>query len=327
LFAALAAGAAQSPGITRVVGRVIDATTKGPVAGATVVLQSVSRAPPPAPFGPLSAQTNDVGEFSLDVPSGRYRVVINQPGFVRLDGSSPSLNRPISGRMVDLGDIRLTLGGVVEGRVFDANGTPMPGLNVSVVTPGLNVRSRNEVGSPVGTSTQTNDLGAFRVTGVPAGKYYVAAQQAPRGAFNRQAFADVTFVNTYYPGSASPGSARLVEVTPGNTTHGIDFRLIETATVTASGIVVDKQGLPIDAAMVSFRLEGDRLARPIMATARADGTFTVALPDGRYRVEASRPIMSVTANTRSIRYEGGSKSVKVRIDGRPVTGIKVRMNR
>jgi len=91
--------------------------------------------------------------------------------------------------------------------------------------------------------------------------------------------------------------------------------------------VVDKQGLPIDAAMVSFRLEGDRLARPIMATARADGTFTVALPDGRYRVEASRPIMSVTANTRSIRYEGGSKSVKVRIDGRPVTGIKVRMNR
>ena len=326
-LAAMAAGAAQPPGITRVIGRVIDDQAKTPVAGATVVLQLVSRTPQPVSLGPLNAQTNDSGEFSLDVPSGRYRVLVNEPGFVRLNGSSPSLNRPISGRMVNLGDIRLTLGGVVEGRVFDANGTPMPGLSVTIVAPGLNVRSRNEVGSPVGTSAQTNDLGAFRVTGVPAGKYYVGAQQAWRGGFNRQAFADVTFVNTYYPGSASPGSARLVEVAPGKTTNGIDFRLIERATVTASGIVVDKRGLPIDAAMVSFRLDGDRLARPITVIARADGTFTVALADGRYRVEASRPIMSVTANTRSVTYEGGSKSVKVRIDGRPVTGIKVRMER
>ena len=324
LIAAMALGAAQSPSMTRVTGRVLDATTKQPVADARVVLQPVRGAPGVIPLGSWDAQTDEGGAFSLDVPSGRYLVIVDQPGFVRSDRNSPTLNRSISGRSVNIGDIRIRRGGAIEGRVFDANGTPMPDLSISVVPPGLNIRRRNEVGSPVGTSAQTNDLGAFRVSGVPDGKYYVVARPASRSRFNQQPVVERIFVNTYYPGSASPSGARIVGVAAGQTTTGIDFRLSETSTVTASGIVVDKRGWPIGAALVSFSLQDDRLGPPITATAHSDGTFTVILPDGKYRVEASRPIVvSQTSNSRSVRYEKGSRSVGIKIEGRPVSGIRV----
>jgi hypothetical protein len=48
------------------------------------------------------------------------------------------------------------------------------------------------------------------------------------------------------------------------------------------------------------------------------------LPDGKYRVEASKPIVvSQTANSRSVRYERGSKSVNVKVEGRPINGLRV----
>jgi len=80
--------------------------------------------------------------------------------------------------------------------------------------------------------------------------------------------------------------------------------------------------------MVSFRSEDDRLGRPVSVIALADGSFTVALPDGKYHVEASRPlVVSQTATSRSVRYVPGSKSVKVKVDGRPVSGIRVLADR
>jgi len=327
LLAAIAAGAAQPPGATRVVGRVVDAKTEEPLVGATIILRPAVPGGGPLPFGPFEAQTDDRGAFSLDVPSSyRYLVDVNQPGFV---ASNISTNRSISGRTANLGNIRITRGGAIEGRVLDANGTPMPGVGVSVVPPGLNLRSRNEVGRRVGSIAQTNDLGAFRVSGVPAGKYYVVAQPAVRVPFNRQPVTDATFVSTYYPGTTRPGAARLVTVSAGNTTNGIEFRLTETTTVTVSGIVVaNREGWPVDAAMVSFRSENDRLGRPVSAISLPDGSFTVELPDGNYRVEASRQVVvSQTATSRSVRYVPGSKSVKVKVAGRPVSGLKVLADR
>lgn len=323
LIAGMAAGAAQSARITRVVGRVVDAKTKAPLEDAAVILQPVGSAPQPL-LRPLKAQTDDRGIFSLDVPSGRYRIIVNLSGFVRSDTGNPSLNRSISGREVNVGDIRLMLAGALEGRVLDPNGIPLPGVIVSVVPPGLNIRRRNEVGTPVGSSAPTDDRGAFRVAGLPAGRYYVVARPGSRSPFIQQAAAAVAVVSTYYPGAASAGAARLVEVIAGNTTNGIDFQLAETATTTVSGIVVDnRRGWPVEGALVSFQPETDRLGRPFTVTAQADGTFTVAVPDGTYRLEVSRPIVVATANSRSVRYERATKSVKVKVDGRPVSGIKV----
>ena len=323
LLAALTAGAAQPPDTTRVVGRVVDAKTREPLAGATVVLQPISPAAQPG-LSRLDVRTDGEGVFGVDALPGRYQVIVNQPGFVGSNLGTSLLNRSIRGRMVNLGDIRLTRAGAIEGRLFDANGSPMPRVVISVVPPGLNVRRRNDVGIPVGSSVQTNELGTFRVDGVPAGKYYVVAQPQPRSPFSRPAVVDATFVNTYYPGSYNPSAARLVEVVAGNTTNGIEFRLVEAPTVTVSGSVVDKKpGGPVPGPRITFLLEGDRLARAVTTTAQADGTFTVALPDGKYRVDASRPIVTQTANSRSVRYVQGSRSITVKVEGRPVSGLKV----
>ena len=323
LLAALTAGAAQPPETTRVAGRVLDAKTREPLAGATVVLQPINPAAQPG-LSRLDVRTDDTGVFGVDALPGRYQIIVNHPGFVGSNLGTSLLNRSIRGRMVNVGDIRLTRAGAIEGRLFDPNGSPMPRVVISVVPPGLNVRRRNDVGIPVGSSVQTNELGTFRVDGVPAGKYYVVAQPAPRSPFNRQAVVDATFVNTYYPGSHSPSAAMLVEVVAGNTTNGIEFRLVESATVMVSGVVVNtKPGWPVPRARVTFLRQGDRLARSVTTTAQADGSFTVALPDGTYRVEASRAIVVATANSKSVRYECSTRSINVKVEGRPITGIKV----
>jgi hypothetical protein len=302
---------------------VLDAKTREPLAGATVMLQPINPAAQPG-LSRLDVRTDDNGVFGVDALPGRYQIIVNHPGFVGSNLGTSLLNRSIRGRMVNVGDIRLTRAGAIEGRLFDPNGSPMPRVVISIVPPGLNVRRRNDVGIPVGSSVQTSALGTFRVDGVPAGKYYVVAQPAPRSPFNRQAVVDATFVNTYYPGSHSPSAAMLVEVVAEHTTNGIEFRLVESATVIVSGVVVNtKPGWPVPGARITFLLEGDRLARPVTTTAQADGTFTVALPDGKYRVEASKPIVTQTANSRSVRYESGSRSITVKVEGRPVSGLKV----
>jgi hypothetical protein len=61
----------------------------------------------------------------------------------------------------------------------------------------------------------------------------------------------------------------------------------------------------------------------VTTTSQGDGTFAVALPDGEYRAEASRAIVVATANGKSVRYERSTKSINVKVEGRPVTGIKV----
>jgi hypothetical protein len=325
LLTALAAGAAaaQPPATTRVVGRVLDAKTKEPLAGATVAFHPITPAAQPG-LSRLDVRTDDKGVFGVDALPGRYQVIVNQPGFVGSNLGTSLLNRSIRGAMVNLGDIRLARAGAIEGRVFDPNGSPMPRVVISIVPPGLNIRRGDEVGIPVGSSEQTNDLGVFHVGGVPTGRYYVVAMPTPRPQFNPQAMVNATFVNTYYPGSHSSSAARLVEVVAGNTTKGIEFRLVELPTVMVSGVVVNtKPGWPVPGARVTFLLQGDRLARSVTTTTQADGTFTVALPDGEYRAEASRAIVVATANGKTVRYERSTKSVKVNVEGRPVTGIKV----
>ena len=87
LLAALAAGAQQSS--TQVIGRVVDAQTNEPLAGAEIVFLPADLASRPLPAsGPLRSETNGRGAFNLEVPSGRYRLQVRRAGFFNSCGGA-----------------------------------------------------------------------------------------------------------------------------------------------------------------------------------------------------------------------------------------------
>ena len=180
LFPASAIPVAQSS--ATITGRVIDGGTQAPIAGARVILLPAPIARPAGPMvgPPAQAVTGDDGMYTFSgVPEGRYRVQVQKIGF------APPTDTPLlqvgAGQALAGPDLRLTKGGAISGRVLDARGEPMAEVMVTAVRKptGGSGRGRGAPALPAGQPGQTNDIGEFRISGLPAGDYYVAASPRP----------------------------------------------------------------------------------------------------------------------------------------------------
>ena len=328
LLFTVATAAAQSP--TRVVGRVLDAQTNEPLAGAMIILTRVNPGQPPNPLAvPLRIQTNSDGTFNLNVPPARYRIDLQRQGFVSVTVHSAASPLAIdgAGEAVNLGDIRLARGGVIEGRIVDEKGRPLPGVAVSAVRLPPDSLRAAVPGLVVGGAVPTNDLGEFRLSGVPGGRYYVMARPATRlPTGGEQVAVGPAFVSTFYPGFADIAAASLVDVTAGSTTNGIAFQMLQAPTVIVSGIVVDGEERPVPGAVVSFQPARDVPGAPLMVLTLSNGRFQIALPDGDYLAAAAIPVVVATGTNRSAAVNvqtGGPGSIKVTVEGRPISGVKL----
>jgi hypothetical protein len=156
LLVLLLAGLLQSPPAS-VEGVAIKAGTTEPVARARVMLTSVE--------GRLAdtrvVDTDERGRFAFrGVAAGTYRIVAQHDTFVRATA------RPVtiaSGQSIRDLVIAMTPTGVITGRVVDEYGDPVPDVYV-----------RASLKESV-FETTTNDLGEYRLFGLPPGAYIVNA--------------------------------------------------------------------------------------------------------------------------------------------------------
>ncbi len=229
----------------RVSGRVVDATTNEPLSGVEIAFQRTPSAPGATS---LRAVTRRTGEFSIDIPSGDYGFLTRRPGYVPSGKNETPTPITVRGRAQTMPEIRLERGGTIAGRIVDVRGNPLPRLLVAAVRPAVLGASDLD---PAGGSVQTNDLGEFRLSGLPVGRYFVAAELLP-APFASGGAASAAFVSTYYPGVSDQSAASLIEVTAGGTRTGIDFSIFEAPTRSISGIVVDERNRPIKGAVVMF---------------------------------------------------------------------------
>jgi hypothetical protein len=125
---------------------------------------------------------------------------------------------------------RLQPGGAITGTVSDEDSQPVVGAQVEAIPAGHGNRSG------ISASVQTNDLGAYRLFGIPAGKYYVMATGNRPIVSKGQT--DEVYLPTLYPGTADAGQALPVEVRAGDEQSGIDLSLILTRGVSVRGRVV-----------------------------------------------------------------------------------------
>ena len=211
-----APSAADSPG--RVSGRVTVEGANTPVAGASIVLVSVG-------FGarrPLQQTlTGQDGRFVFDgVAPGTYRISADKTGYAPLDQARIGPVRVVAGQTIDL-DLQLQKGVALAGKVLDPAGDPLAYVRILVL----------RRGAPPGAIrplTQTNDLGEFRVAGLPPGEYLIVAgpPMFARGAPAATGGAvRTTTTMTYYPGTTDQAKASPPESSrpaPGLPAHGCE---------------------------------------------------------------------------------------------------------
>jgi hypothetical protein len=218
LFLLCAGLTAQNPAVNSaapcsVSGKVVSADTGRPVADAKVRLQPTAQASAVS-FVTLS---DDVGEFAFaNIEPGAYAFSVERAGYVRLVYGARRSNpagdpvRLAAGENRSGFELKMAPQAVIAGRVVGPDGEPNRGVQVSAMRIGYASGKRQLI--RVGGMAMPNDLGEFRVTGLPAGRYYLAA--SPMGAGSP----------TYFPSTTDDASARAVEVAAGNTVSNIEIR-------------------------------------------------------------------------------------------------------
>jgi hypothetical protein len=211
---------------------------------------------------------------------------------------SPPTITVAAGQSLDAVEFRLQKGGAITGRVVDANGEPVAEASILAMrrVPSA-VAGDQLLPAPVQSGQLTNDIGEFRIFGLAAGEYFIAAKVGGFSPFGGPNVAPppansarTTAATTYYPGTTDPNAAGTILITPGAEVGNIVFTLQTVPAFNISGVVVDEAGSPIAHAMVM--LMGGPLSGAfgpgVSTQSEDDGRFVVAgVPAGTYQVTAS----------------------------------------
>jgi hypothetical protein len=296
------------------------ATTVTPVARALVIIDAGDGQ------GERLAVTDEQGRFSFDgVPTGRYLARATKAGWVPAYYGSPRPGRPPGVRVaIERGakveiEIPITPGSVIAGRVVDSEGRPQarqfPWLLESRMVGDRRMISRTRFPYSIGSfERSTNDLGEFRLYGLPPGTYYLALSPSMPAGTRLTTDAEVRwamqppgaeregppspgpiagYARLYYPGTTDPDAAVGITVGAGEVREGLEFRLEYSPVGRIEGVVRNADGSPAAGARVMLEVREPRVnleGSVRTATADQQGRFvynSVAPDDHRIAASAS----------------------------------------
>jgi hypothetical protein len=324
LIVALASPSAETPqvrdverppttGTGSLSGIVVSEPDAAPVRRAVVTLTGADLRPS------RGAITGDDGRFRIaNLPAGRFTLTVARGSFITSVHGARRAGR--AGTAIAVGEaevvsdlvVRLWRGAAVAGVIRDEAGTPVEGVTVTAVPARPSAQSTRTLSN---NGVVTNDLGEFRVFGLPPGTYVVTAAppssgpqaivamsdaevdaalarltlRAPGVAPIRAAGAAPTsgdrpfdYAPIFYPGTASRAQAAPITLAAGMEHVGLDFALQRIATVFVEGTVSRPDGQP--AAGAAVQLVEVVPAGPFApvsprlhdATVGADGRFRIA---------------------------------------------------
>ncbi|SPE34302.1 exported hypothetical protein [Acidobacteriia bacterium SbA2] len=256
--------------------------------------------------GDYTAVSGPDGGFHIEgIVPGRYHLFAERTGLLevekhhaRTDGRVLTLT---AGQELKDLRIRLQAAAVVRGRVTDEDGDPLPNSQVAVLRQTfVSGHSRWE---QVGAE-RTNDLGEYRVAGLPAGNYYLSVSPPPdfksliegagvAGGDARNTAApdkpattsyQTSYQTTYYPGTADRSQASPVQLHAGDE-FPVDFSLTLSPSLSIRGSVVNLP--PRSSAVIMLQSRDFNLVLN-GAEMHADGSFVIHdVAPGAYTILAT----------------------------------------
>lgn len=198
------------------------------------------------------ATTDQDGRYRLtNVGMGSYDVIASLPAYVLADPTSGA-RRVVIGEGENVEDINFDLvrGGVITGKITDADGRP-------VIQHQVNLYRANSWEQPQGarqrppifpvSSSNTDDRGIYRMFGVRSGRYKVAVGRGDDTFSNPSVFSRWSYKQIFYPDATEQAKASIIDVTEGSEATNVDITLGRPVqTFTASGRIVDgEKGTPV----------------------------------------------------------------------------------
>lgn len=246
---------------------------------------------------PRTAVTDDEGRFAFTgLPAGNYSLVAQKPAWVaavygsRAPGDSQGIPiAVVDGQRVDGLRIPITRGAVVAGTLRYASGAPASGVQIQVLRTRV-VDGRRQM-TMVAAPALTDDQGAYRVFGLPAGDYVVQARSQQRNPLQAETMRQVTesevrwgeqqlaqskalvaasaepeappalgptvtYSAVYFPGTAFVSDAAVISLPAGAERVNTDFALALVPTGRVTGTVLMPDGTPAAGASIVLEPEG-----------------------------------------------------------------------
>jgi protocatechuate 3,4-dioxygenase beta subunit len=312
-------------------------------------------------LGMKTALTDGNGRYEFkELPAGRVNLSVSKGGFVNMQyGQTRPFEpgRPIEladGQLMEKVDVALPRGSVVSGRVVDEFGEPVTDAMVTAMRMSYAGGRKRLV--PAGRLGQTNDLGQFRIYGLPPGDYYISATYRDLGSLAMDmgigpmsstsgsgSMPTSGYAPTYFPGTPSPAEAQRVTVGVGQEMTGIDVSLQPVKLARITGQAMASDGRPLSSAMIMLMpasREGGFVMPGGTTRTNASGQFTLnGVAPGEYslQVRSTGPMMldagggamvfSMTTSdapgSNAARQEPEFASVPVAVNGEDVSGLVV----
>ena len=217
------------------------------------------------PFeGFQTAATDQDGFYRIShVVAGSYAITVCAPAFVVPDPYGGGKQKTVlvaEDENVEGVNFELVRGGVITGRVTDADEHPVIDQQVNVYSAELFDQKIQRMVYAI-ASVQTDDRGIYRVFGLAPGRYKVAVGRSDTEmnvTYNQGR--NVSYKQVFHPDASDQAKATIVEVSEGSEANNVDIAVGRTVqTFSASGQLIDEKGLPVPNLRFGFqRLLGDR---------------------------------------------------------------------
>jgi len=278
--------AGEKEATCRISGTVVKLADGAPLKGATVRLENGEDKE-----HTIATKTSPNGRFELkNVPAGRYKLIVTRNGYVDAEYGQKKPSDPGAAFLLSPGQtkedlaFKLIPSAVIAGRVFDEDGEAVP--NAWVMASRESYREGQKTLAVV-TQAMTDDLGGFRLFGLPPGRYFVSATEQNWG----QVVGDKEFsggsgqgseqgyAKTYYPGTPDVARAAAINVKEGDEIPRADFALKQVTVHEVRGRVLNQMthrpGQDVTVMLIprTKRVESDGNQQEVK---KADGSFEIS---------------------------------------------------
>jgi len=269
----------NTPPRDRVVTAIANGTVRGTVTAAAsgnplhrVQITLVGSAQSPRP-----AVTNTRGEYEIaGVPPGTYTVIARRSGYLALSYGEHRIGergRPITvspGEITNRINFKMVRGATLAGTVTDEVGTEYAGVRVEAVEFKY-VRGRR---IPVqAAAATTNDLGQFRLSGLPPGAYLLRASAADTWTSDDGAMGHA-YIPTYYPGAIALGESETLTLGTSQEIVGLNFGLRVGRSARISGVFQAAGAPAAGAQAISLSLITRTIGNAVQSSAAAGSART-----------------------------------------------------
>jgi 5-hydroxyisourate hydrolase-like protein (transthyretin family) len=244
------------------------------------------------PFETLpKAFTDQDGVYHItSVAAGSYHVIPSTPAYVST--ASDYNVQPVvvnEDENVEGVNFSLVRGGVITGKVTDADGRPVIQIQVDIFRADLIDRQAPVRQMYPVNSSMTDDRGIYRVYGLLPGKYKVGAGRSDEFTGGFSIAQRSTYKQVFHPDVSDSAKATVVEVGEGGEAKDVDISLARAMqTFSVSGHVINSDtGLPVPNVRYGLsRIIGERsdyVNTGIAANDRGD-FITEGLLPGKYAI-------------------------------------------